>query len=93
MESWAELASEFPVFRQAGSREQTSSSFVYGLCSCSASVWSSRVASRVVRAPVCVIFLGSKEKMHENVFRRPGDRTHASYDHDQEGWGWDLWGS
>lgn len=46
-----------------------------------------------VRAPVCVISLGSKEKMHENVFRRPGDRTHASYDHDQESWGWDLWGS
>lgn len=45
MEGWSELASTFPVFRQAGSGEQTSSFFVYGLCSCSASVWCSRVAS------------------------------------------------
>lgn len=61
---------KFPVFRQARSRVQTSF-FIYGLCSCSVSVLCGRVAFQA-HAPVCVICLRSKEKMHENVLGRPG---------------------
>lgn len=58
---------KLPVFRQVGSRVQTSF-FIYGLCSCSASV------SFQMQAPICVICLRSKEKMHENVLGRLGYR-------------------
>lgn len=63
--------------------------FVYGLCSCSASVLFHRVAFQT-HAPVCVICFRSKEKMHENVFGRPGYGTLASYNHNHKRSGWDL---
>lgn len=76
--------------REAESKHPPSSFMVFVLAQpvCGAAGW-----PLGVRAPVCAIFLGSKEKMHESVFRRPGDRTHASYDRDQESRGWDLRGS
>lgn len=82
---------ELPVFRQAGSIVQTSF-FVYGLCSCSTSVPFSRVAYHT-HAPVGVICLRSKEKIHENALGRPGYHTHASYNHNHTCLGWDLLGN
>lgn len=82
---------KLPVFWQAGSRLQTSF-FIYGLCSCSASVLFNRVAFQT-HAPLCIICFRSKGKMHENVLRRPGYRTHASYNHNHKCWGWDLVGN
>ena len=82
---------KLPVFRQAGSIVQTSF-FIYGLCSCSASVLFHRVAFQT-HAPVCIICFRSKEKMHENVLGRPGYRTHASYNHNHKCSGWDLLGN
>lgn len=82
---------KLPVFRQAGSIVQTSF-FIYALCSCSASVLFDRVAFQT-HAPVCIICFRSKEKMHENVLRRPGSRTHASYNHNHKCSGWDLLGT
>lgn len=73
---------KLPVFWQAGSRVQTSF-FIYGLCSCSASVLFNRVAFQT-HAPLCIICFRSKGKMHENVLRRPGSRTHASYNHNHK---------
>lgn len=82
---------KLPVFRQAGSTVQTSF-FIYGLCSCSASVLFDRVAFPT-HAPVCIIYFRSKEKMHENALGRPGYRTHASYNHNHKCLGWDLLGN
>lgn len=82
---------KLPVFWQAGSRLQTSF-FIYGLCSCSASVLFNRVAFQT-HAPLCIICFRSKGKMHENVLRRPGYRTHASYNHNHKCLGWDLAGN
>lgn len=82
---------KLPVFWQAGSRLQTSF-FIYGLCSCSASVLFNRVAFQT-HAPLCIICFRSKGKMHENVLRRPGYRTHASYNHNHKCSGWDLAGN
>lgn len=82
---------KLPVFKQAGNAMQTSF-FIYGLCSCSASVLFHRVAFQM-HAPGLRYLPQIKREMHENVLRRPGYRTHASYNHNHKCLGWDLVGN